>query len=1045
MLNAIIQSALRFRLLTIVLALVVLVYGGITLWQLPIDVFPDLNRPRVTILTEAPGLAPEEVETLVTFPLESVLNGATGVQAVRSSSGVGLSVIYVEFEWGTDIYVDRQIVTEKIAVALDRMPKGIRPQLAPIASIMGQVMHVGMWSENDQTPPMEVRTLADWVVRQRLLTIPGVAQVVTMGGGRKQFQVLVDPGLLLRFGVTLEDVELAVQASNSNATGGYLNQGDNELLVRSIGRIQSIGDLEAVVVKPSAERSVVLSQVARVAEAPQVKRGDAAVNGHPAVILVIAKQPGADTRKLTDDVTKALDELRGSLPADIQVNPELYQQKTFIDLSIQNVIEALRDGGILVVIVLFLFLLNFRTTFITLTAIPLSIVVTGLVFKWCGMSINTMTLGGLAVAIGELVDDAIVDVENIFRRLRENAHAAEPKTALRVVYEASSEVRNSIVFSTILVVLVFVPLFALGGMEGKLFTPLGIAYIVSILASLLVSLTVTPVLSYWLLPTARFMEHEKDSFVLRILKALAGQAIRISVRHPVPILVSVAVAVAASVVVVMGLGRDFLPPFNEGVVQVNVLLPPGTSLDASNRIVGMVDERIGRVRGVANFSRRTGRAELDEHAEGVNVSEIIVSFDPKAGRSREGVLEELREELTQVPGVVIAVEQPLAHLISHMLSGVKAQVGIKLYGDDLGELRRTAERMKAAIADVPGVKDLMVEQQTEIPQLQIRLRRDKLVQYGLTADAVNAFIETAMNGRTVSEVVDGQRKFDLVVRLDEPHRVDVDLLRRLSINLPTGGRVPLATVADIDEGSGPNTINRENVRRRIIIQCNTAGRDLVGVVDDIQARLAPIQAALPTGSFIEYGGQFESQKEATRMIGMLSLVSLAGMFFALYTLFGSTNLSLQVLSALPMAAIGSVAALVITQQSLTVASMVGFISLSGIASRNGILLIAHYLHLVQHEGEGFTPEMMERAGKERVAPMLMTALTAGIALVPLVLAAGEPGKEILYPVATVILGGLISSTLLDFFVHPALFWCFGRAQAEKAMAAKAHDDFGPSA
>ena len=1045
MLNAIIQSALRFRLLTIVLALVVLVYGGITLWQLPIDVFPDLNRPRVTILTEAPGLAPEEVETLVTFPLESVLNGATGVQAVRSSSGVGLSVIYVEFEWGTDIYVDRQIVTEKIAVALDRMPKGIRPQLAPIASIMGQVMHVGMWSENDQTPPMEVRTLADWVVRQRLLTIPGVAQVVTMGGGRKQFQVLVDPGLLLRFGVTLEDVELAVQASNSNATGGYLNQGDNELLVRSIGRIQSIGDLEAVVVKPSAERSVVLSQVARVAEAPQVKRGDAAVNGHPAVILVIAKQPGADTRKLTDDVTKALDELRGSLPADIQVNPELYQQKTFIDLSIQNVIEALRDGGILVVIVLFLFLLNFRTTFITLTAIPLSIVVTGLVFKWCGMSINTMTLGGLAVAIGELVDDAIVDVENIFRRLRENAHAAEPKSALRVVYEASSEVRNSIVFSTILVVLVFVPLFALGGMEGKLFTPLGIAYIVSILASLLVSLTVTPVLSYWLLPTARFMEHEKDSFVLRILKALAGQAIRISVRHPVPILVSVAVAVVVSVVVVMGLGRDFLPPFNEGVVQVNVLLPPGTSLDASNRIVGMVDERIGRVRGVANFSRRTGRAELDEHAEGVNVSEIIVSFDPKAGRSREGVLEELREELTQVPGVVIAVEQPLAHLISHMLSGVKAQVGIKLYGDDLGELRRTAERMKAAIADVPGVKDLMVEQQTEIPQLQIRLRRDKLVQYGLTADAVNAFIETAMNGRTVSEVVDGQRKFDLVVRLDEPHRVDVDLLRRLSINLPTGGRVPLATVADIDEGSGPNTINRENVRRRIIIQCNTAGRDLVGVVDDIQARLAPIQAALPTGSFIEYGGQFESQKEATRMIGMLSLVSLAGMFFALYTLFGSTNLSLQVLSALPMAAIGSVAALVITQQSLTVASMVGFISLSGIASRNGILLIAHYLHLVQHEGEGFTPEMMERAGKERVAPMLMTALTAGIALVPLVLAAGEPGKEILYPVATVILGGLISSTLLDFFVHPALFWCFGRAQAEKAMAAKAHDDFGPSA
>jgi len=1040
MLDAVIRSALRYRLVTIVLAIVVLVQGGLTLRNLPIDVFPDLNRPRVTVMTEAPALAPEEVETLVTFPLESVLNGATGVQAVRSASGVGLSVIQVEFAWGTDIYVDRQIVAEKIAVALERLPKGIRPQLAPISSIMGQVMHVGMWSDGDATNPMEVRTLADWVVRQRLLTIPGVSQVVTMGGGRKQFQVLVDPGSLVTYGVTLAEVEAAVQASNSNATGGYLNQGGNELLVRSLGRIQSVGDVESVVVKAGPDRSVVLSQVARVVEAAQVKRGDAAVNGRPAVILVISKQPGADTRRLTDDVTRALAELRTSLPPDIRLNPDLYQQKTFIELSIRNVVEALRDGGILVVVVLFLFLLNFRTTFITLTAIPLSIVITGLVFKWLGMSINTMTLGGLAVAVGELVDDAIVDVENIFRRLRENARSPEPKPALRVVYEASSEVRNSIVFSTILVVLVFVPLFALGGMEGRLFTPLGTAYIVSILASLVVSLTVTPVLSLWLLPRARFMTHEHDGPLLRVLKALAGWAIRISVRHPVPILATVAVAVAASMAVVAGLGRDFLPPFNEGCVQVNVLLPPGTSLETSNAIAGMVDERIGRIRGVANFSRRTGRAELDEHAEGVNASEIIVSFDPAAGRDRDEVIEELRAELTQVPGIVVAVEQPLGHLISHMLSGVKAQVGIKLYGDDLGMLRRTAERMKEAIADVPGVKDLMIEQQVEIPQLQIRLRREQLVQYGLTADAVNEFVETAMNGRTVSEIVDGQRKFDLVVRLDEPHRIDVDSLRRLSINLPAGGRVPLETVAEIRRGSGPNTINRENVRRRIVIQCNTAGRDLGGVVADIQERLEPLLAGLPTGSFVEYGGQFESQRQATRMIAILGLVSLTGMFLALYTLFRSTNLALQVLAALPMAAIGSVAALVLTRQSLTVASMVGFISLSGVASRNGILLIAHYLHLVRHEGEGFTPQMMERAGKERVAPMLMTALTAGIALVPLVLAAGEPGKEILNPVATVILGGLISSTLLDFFVHPALFWCFGRGQAERAMAEAGRED-----
>ena len=1040
MLNAIIKNALRFRLLTIVLSIVVMAYGSYTLSRLPIDVFPDLNRPRVTIMTEAPGLAPEEVETLITFPLESVLNGATGVQAVRSSSGVGLSVIYVEFGWGTDIYVDRQIVTEKIALALDRMPKGIRPPLAPISSIMGQIMHVGMYSETGVTPPIEVRTLADWVVRQRLLTIPGVAQVVTMGGGRKQFQVLVDPSLLLKYGISLAEVEAAVQASNSNATGGYLNQGGNELLVRSLGRIQSVNDLTSVVIKAVGDRPVVLGQVARVAEAAQVKRGDAAVNGLPAVMLVIAKQPGADTRRLTDDITRALEELRPSLPEDVRVNPELYQQKTFIDLSIRNVVEALRDGGVLVVIVLFLFLLNFRTTFITLTAIPLSIVITGLVFKWLGMSINTMTLGGLAVAIGELVDDAIVDVENIFRRLRENMHLPEPKSPLRVVYEASSEVRNSIVFSTILVVLVFVPLFALEGMEGKLFTPLGIAYIVSILASLVVSLTVTPVLSYWLLPSAKFMDHDKDGLLLRILKALAGWAIRFSVRYPAPILIAVAAAVAVSVGVVTQLGRDFLPPFNEGCVQVNVLLPPGTSLETSNAIAGMVDERIKKVKGVLNFGRRTGRAELDEHAEGVNASEIIISFDPHSGRGREEVLEELREELTQVPGVVVSVEQPLAHLISHMLSGVKAQVGIKLYGDDLDVLRRTAEQMKAAIADVPGVKDLMVEQQVEIPQLQIKLKRDKLMQYGLTADEINEFIETAMNGKTVSEIVQGERKFDLVVRLDDPYRVDVDALRRLSINLKAGGRVPLETVANVVQGSGPNTINRENVRRRIIVQCNTAGRDLNGVVLDIQKRLAPIQAALPTGYFLEYGGQFESQQQATRMIGILSLVSLAGMFLALYTLFRSTNLALQVLAALPMAAIGSVAALVLTHQSLTVASMVGFISLSGIASRNGILLIAHYLHLVRHEGERFTPEMVERAGRERVAPMLMTALTAGIALIPLVLAAGEPGKEILYPVATVILGGLMSSTLLDFFVHPALFWCFGRAQAEKEMAAAERDE-----
>jgi len=1031
MLNEIIRFSLRHPLLIIALSLVALGYGGYELYHLPIDVFPDLNRPRVTVTTEAPGMAPEEVETLVTFPLESVLNGATGVQAVRSSSGIGLSVINVEFGWSTEIHIARQVVAEKLALAADRLLEGIRPQMAPISSIMGQIMLVGMWSENGKTNPIEVRTLADWVVRQRLLTIPGVAQVITMGGGRKQFQVLVNPDSLLTYGVTLHEVEQALSASNANATGGYLNMGPNEYLVRSIGRLKAISELEDVVVKPNPDRPVLLQQVARVVEAAQVKRGEAAVNGSPAVILTISKQPGADTRKLTDEITKALADLKPSLPDDIRINPDVYQQRSFIDRGIHNVIEAMRDGGILVCIILFLFLLNLRTTFITLTAIPLSIVVTGLVFKLFGMSINTMTLGGLAVAIGELVDDAIVDVENIFRRLRENRHSPHPKPALLVVFQASAEVRNSIVFSTIIIVLVFIPLFALSGMEGRLFTPLGVAYIVSILASLLVSLTVTPVLSYLLLPQANVMHGEKDGWVLRNLKRTAGPIIRFGIRHPRPVLTGMAILVLIGVATFAGLGRDFLPAFNEGSAQVNVLLPPGTSLETSNKIAGMVDERLKKVAGVQTFGRRTGRAELDEHAEGVHTSEIIVSFQPEAARTREEILDDIRNELAEIPGIVIAVEQPLQHLISHMLSGVKAQVGIKLYGDNLDVLRRKANEMKAAIAGVSGIKDLLVEQQIDIPQLQIKLRRDQLASYGMHSQFVNEFVETAMQGKTVSEVLLGQQTFDLVVRLDDPYREDLERLKRLSLDVPGGGRIPLNAVADVTRAGGPNTINRENVRRRIVVQCNVSGRDLGGVVEDIQSRLAPIQSSLPTGYFIEYGGQFESQRSATRLIGLLSLISLAGMFMVLYTLFRSGALALQILVCLPTAFVGAVAALVLTGQSLTVASLVGFISLGGIASRNGILLMAHYLHLMKHEGEFFSAEMIERAGKERLAPVLMTALTAGIGLVPLVLAAGEPGKEILYPVATVILGGLVTSTALEFLVRPAIFYRFGRRAAEQ--------------
>ncbi|MEZ6124888.1 MAG: efflux RND transporter permease subunit [Planctomycetaceae bacterium] len=1086
MLNAIIKFALHQRLLTIAVAVFLLGYGSWQALRMDIDVFPDLNRPRVVIMTEAPGLAPEEVETLITFPLETAMNGANGVQEVRSSSGIGISVLYVEFDWGTDIYTDRQIVMERLQLVQDRMPPGVKPTLAPISSIMGQILMLAMWRENtsdaaglskeptdssatrDQAAvrsAMDLRTTADWVVRQRILTIPGVSQVFTMGGGRKQYQVLVDPDEMIRYGVTLHQVKQAVISSNENGTGGYLDeQGPNELLVRALGRIHDIEDLQKVVVGVHEGRPIALAQIADVVEGPQVKRGDssawirirqaaeisssdsaAAFSGGEAVVLTINKQPGADTRRITDAILQAVEELKQTIPGDIRIVP-VYSQKSFIDRAIANVVEALRDGGILVVVILFMFLLNFRTTFITLTAIPLSLVMTAVVFSICGFSINTMTLGGLAVAIGELVDDAIVDVENIFRRLRENKTAAVPRHPLTVVYEASCEIRNSIVFGTIIVVLVFIPLFALSGMEGRLFAPLGVAYIVSILSSLIVSLTVTPVLCYWMLadkqpqassfgaPESREPEPvERDSAFLRMLKWGGDRIIRFSLTFPRLNLLVTILAVALAALFALNLDRDFLPPFNEGSMQLNVVLPPGTSLATSGEINRTVEQRLLELDDVDRFVRRTGRAELDEHAEGVNMSEYVLELNPDSPRSREEQLTEIREAMADIPGIVTAVEQPIAHLISHMLSGVKAQIGIKIYGDDLDVLRRKAGEMEGAIKGVPGVADLMVEPQVMIPQLRIELDRDKLLQYGMTAADVNEFISTAMNGDVVSEVLIGQRTFDLMVRLDESYREDVQKLKRLTIDLPDGGKVPLEAVASIYESGGPNTINRESVRRRIVLQCNVSDRGVVDVVEDIQKAVAPVIQSMDDGYFVEFGGQFESQQSATRIIGGLFGIAMFGVFMVLFTMFRSVNLSLQVMAALPMAFIGSVAALVITGQTLTVAAMVGFISLGGIASRNGILLLNHYLHLVKYEGEGWTREMIVRAGLERLAPVLMTALTSGIGLVPLVLAAGEPGKEILYPVATVILGGLISSTLLDFFVHPALFLLFGMKEAQRVI------------
>lgn len=1141
MLDSIIRLSLRYRTLVIVLALAVLVYGGYLATTLPIDVFPDLDRPRVVILTECPGLSPEEVETLVTHPIETSLLGATGVQAVRSQSSMGLAVIYIEFNWDTDIRAARQVVQERLVTLAGVLPNGIRPQMTPPTSIMGQIMHVGLyrrkgpqggdlfpvgknnllaerfeedgkpqltvWRPLDRNDPanwervtvgqiiwdappkkgeekerrvqvsisgqlheiilrtplqqqMDLRTTADWVIRPRLLQIPGVAEILIMGGDRKQYQVLVDPNALLEFDVSLQQVEQAVKENNLNGGGGFTVEGQKERPVRVIGRLGPLpqkvaDDLKKVPVKTHLQRNILLAQVARIEEGPEPKRGDGSIDGNPGVVITIVKQPHVDTRGLSDKITKALRATELALPADHVINTDLFNLKNFIDRGIYYVGEALVIGALLVIIILFLFLLNFRTTFITLTAIPLSLVVTVLVFRLIGMltgrelSINVMTLGGIAVAMGELVDDAIVDVENIYRRLRENNALVQPQPALLVVYEASKEIRSAIVFGTMVVILVFMPLFALSGVEGRLFTPLGIAYIVSILASLLVSLTVTPVLSYYLLPQSKATHREEDGFLLRFLKWVAGYLIRFSMRHATILLLLTWVLVALSFWQLTRIGTDFLPQFDEGSIQINVNLPPGSSLQASNDASATIDDKLRKMQKspdnfkgeILHFVRRTGRADLDEHAAPVSAGEYILSMNPNSGRSREEILRKLLVDLKEaVPGVDIEAEQPLAHLISHMLSGVQAQIAIKVYGDDLDTLQRVARQIKGEISDVPGVTTPIIDPQVHVDELHIVLRPEDLAFHGVSRAYVADFVKTALQGEAVSQVLDGQRRFDLVVKLQEPNRSDYHRLKELRIDLPGDrGQIKLGDVADFPDGStGPNQLMRENVRRRIVIRCNVLGRDLGSVVADVEQRVKN-RVVLPEGYFVEYGGQFESQRSATLLIGVLAGVSIIGMFVVLLILRPSVRIVFQILNAIPTAFIGGVLALMLTDQTLTVASLVGFVSLGGIAVRNGILLVTHYFHLMEKEGEGFTEQMVVRGSLERLSPVLMTALTAGIGLVPLVVGGQKPGLEILYPVATVILGGLITSTFCEFLIHPGLFWRFSGKDAER-LAKEEHDE-----
>jgi CzcA family heavy metal efflux pump len=1023
MLNGLIAWSLRNRVTVLASAAIMLAAGAWTAYRMPVDVFPDLTAPTVTVLTEAHGMAPEEVEALVTFPIETAVNGATGVRRVRSSTAQGISVVWVEFDWGMEIFRARQIVSEKLQTVAAALPAGVSaPLLAPVSSVMGEIMMVGLTGPQS---PEQLRTAADWTIRRRLLAVPGVAQVVPIGGEVKQYQVLADPARMMAAGVTLEEVVRAAKGSNANASGGVFMDRGQEYAIRGIGRVQAVEDIGRSVVAVRGGVPVLLSQVAEVRAGAAPKYGDGAVNAKPGVVLAIQKQPGANTLELTRRIDRELADLQRSLPEGMKVNAELFRQAGFIRVAVDNVIEALRDGAILVVIILFLFLWNVRATAISLLAIPLSLVVAIFAMKLLGITINTMTLGGMAIAIGALVDDAIIDVENVFRRLKENHHLPpeRQRSALRVVYDASREIRASIVNATLIIIVVFLPLFFLGGVEGRLLRPLGFAYVVAILASLVVAVTVTPVLCSYLLPTSKSVQTEEESRLVAWLKARYAGTLDAVLAHPKRVLAGALLALTLAAAAVPFLGSAFLPEFNEGALTVSVVTVPGTSLEESSAIGRRVEQILLANPAVVNTDRRQGRAELDEHAQGVNAAEIDVTLKDEVDKER--LFEALRREFSTIPGTNVTIGQPIGHRIDHMLSGTRANIAVKVFGTDLYELRQVGARVRDAMQAVPGVADLQLEQQMDVPQLRIRADRAALARYGMTVGQLAAAIDVAFNGEAVSQVLEEGRSHDLVVRFPEPLRSSAGAISRVLFDTPTGQRVPLSQLAQVVTDRGPNTVSRENVQRKIVVQANVAGRDLGSTVADIR-RAVGERVELPAGYHIEYGGQLEAQSEATRTLAMLSLLSVAAIFLLLFSEFRSARTSVLVMVNLPLALIGGVAAVLLTGRVVSIASLVGFVTLFGIATRNGILLVAHYRQLLA-EGASFR-EAVTRGSLERLSPILMTALTAGLALIPLALGGGEPGNELQTPMAIVILGGLLSATALNMVVLPALYWMFGERE-----------------
>ena len=1050
MFNYFIKFSLNNRLIVLVLAAILLVVGGYQTMRLPVDVLPDLSRPRVIVMVECKGMAPEEVETLVTVPVETYLNGATGVTSLRSSSTAGLVVLTIEFDWSMEVVRCRQIVDERLQLAVDQLPPGIVPRMAPIGSMMGQVMYLTIWDENNELSPMELRSLADGTVRKRILSSGGVSEVLVIGGDVKQYQVLGRIDDMFRHRVTFNDLKQALEGSNRNVTGGFLtDQGPQEILVRSIGRVATPDELQNLVVKGDVDPPIQLHQVADITAAPAPKVGSSGVGiknpdgttiSRPAVVLIVEKQVGSDTREISERILRVAEDIQKSINVthpNVRIAP-LYQQKTFINLAIANVEEALAFGAVLIVIVLFVFLMDFRTTLITILAIPISVLITCLTFAWFGLSINTMTLGGLAVAIGELVDDAIVDVENIYRRLRENFRRPpdERLPTISVVYHASSEIRNAIVNGTFITVIVFFPVFFLGGMEGKMFAPMGVAYIVSLAASLIVSLTVTPVLGYLLLPKKAERHKHRETFILKISKICAEWAIRFSLTFPKTVLFGATVITVIAAVVFLSLPRDFMPPFNEGAPQVNVSLAPGTSLKTSEELGTRVAGELLQIRGITAVVRKTGRAELDEHAVPVNMTEMMCTVDLNSGRRVAEIFADIDEVISSenLPGVVAFYDQPLQHLIAHLRTGTRSKIAIKIRGDDPMLLRRRATRIQQLISGISDIGNPRIDPiQKDIPQIRFKLKRDELATYGLIPEEVNATIETAMQGVIATQIIEGKRTVDVLLRAADNYRENLDALSQMPIQTPMGTLLPLSAVTAIDaHAGGPSRIDHEAGQTQITVQMNPQTRGAVDVKNDIDRSLSPHMNELTAGGVhLEMTGLFQSEQESSRKLILLSAVSLLCILLVLYRMFGSINMSLQVMSALPLALIGTVVAIVVTGQSRSIPNLVGMISLCGIASRNGILIIDHYFHLVRHEGESFTKEMLVKAGRNRVAPVLMTTLTAMFGLIPITLSPDMPGREILYPIATVIVGGLITSTLMEFFVRPALFWTFGRKAAER--------------